>query len=128
MELRQRLQLKFSDAIENPSVIAGLVYLERRERIGKRGKRIKDAVVYKFPNQSLDISDGWKEGGQVHFINDSGATILSCQEQTKKYSQVKYAVLQHKETSPAKIDYHAQYIDKSKCNEWIVYPWEEWSK
>ena len=47
VELRQRLQLKFSDAIENPSVIAGLVYLERRERIGKRGKRIKDAVVYK---------------------------------------------------------------------------------
>ena len=72
VELRQRLQLKFSDAIENPSVIAGLVYLERRERIGKRGKRIKDAVVYKFPNQSLDISDGWKEGGQVHFINVDG--------------------------------------------------------
>mgnify|MGYP003350946202 CR=1 FL=1 len=64
----------------------------------------------------------------VDDINDSGATILSCQEQTAKYSQVKYAVLQHKETSPAKIDYYAQHIDKSKCNEWIVYPWEEWSK
>ena len=64
----------------------------------------------------------------VDDINDSGKTIQSCQEYTQQYAEVKYAVLQTKETSPAKIDYYAQHIDKSKCNEWIVYPWEEWSK
>lgn len=88
---------------------------------------LRDNVHYEFqPNWEDDWSN--KHCLIVDDINDSGATILSCQEQTAKYSQVKYAVLQHKETSPAKIDYYAQYIDKSKCNEWIVYPWEEWSK
>ena len=56
--------------LSNPSVIVALFIL-REERIGKRGKRIKDAVVYKSKS-SLDISDGWKEGGQVHFINVDG--------------------------------------------------------
>ena len=88
---------------------------------------LRDNVHYEY---SPMWEDDWsnKHCLIVDDINDSGATILSCQEQTEKYSQVKYAVLQHKETSPAKIDYYAQHIDKSKCNEWIVYPWEEWSK
>ena len=72
-DVKQRLELKFSDAIENPSVIAGLVYLDRRERIGKNDKRLaKDAVVYKYPTQNLDVSDGWNEGSSVHFITVDG--------------------------------------------------------
>ena len=64
----------------------------------------------------------------VDDINDSGATIEECKEHTKNYSEVRYAVLQHKQTSTQEIDYCVENIDKSKCNEWIVYPWEEWSK
>ena len=72
-DVKQRLELKFSDAIENPSVIAGLVYLDRRERIGKNDKRLaKDAVVYKYPTQNLDVSDGWNDGSSVHFFTVDG--------------------------------------------------------
>ena len=69
VDLRQRLELPFTDALENPSVITGLTYLERRERFGKKGQKLKkDAIVYKFPNQDLDISDGWNKGDSVHFV------------------------------------------------------------
>ena len=58
MDLRQRLELPFADALENPAVITGLTYHERRERFGKKGQKLKkDAIVYKFPNQNLDTSD-----------------------------------------------------------------------
>ena len=74
MDLRQRLELPFADALENdaigPSVInTGLTYHERRERFGKKGQKLgKDAIVYKFPNQNLDTSDGWNKGDSVHFV------------------------------------------------------------
>ena len=69
MDLRQRLELPFADALENPAVITGLTYHERRERFGKKGQKLKkDAIVYKFPNQNLDTSDGWNKGDSVHFV------------------------------------------------------------
>ena len=69
VDLRQRLELPFVDALENPSVITGLTYQERRERFGKKGQKLKkDAIVYKFPNQNLDNSDGWNKGDSVHFV------------------------------------------------------------
>ena len=75
-----------------------------------------------------DVDFSTKKCLIVDDINDSGTTINRCQLTTEPFINVKYAVLQHKETSKAKIDYYAEHIDKSKCNEWIVYPWEEWSK
>ena len=69
VDLRQRLELPFADALENPAVITGLTYHERRERFGKKGHKLKkDAIVYKFPNQNLDTSDGWNKGDSVHFV------------------------------------------------------------
>lgn len=69
VDLRQRLELPFADALENPAVITGLTYHERRERFGKKGQKLKkDAIVYKFPNQNLDTSDGWNNGDSVHFV------------------------------------------------------------
>ena len=68
VDLRQRLELPFADALENPAVITGLTYHERRERFGKKDKNLKDAIVYKFPNQNLDTSDGWNKGDSVHFV------------------------------------------------------------
>ena len=54
---------------ENLSVVTGLTYHERRERFGKKGQELKkDAIVYKFPNQNLDTSDGWNKGDSVHFV------------------------------------------------------------
>ena len=73
VDLRQRLELPLVDALESPSVIGGLIYQERRERFGKRGQKLnKDALVYKFPNQILDTSDGWNVGDSVHFITLDG--------------------------------------------------------
>ncbi len=88
---------------------------------------LRDHEYYNF-NPKWDDYWSSKHSLIVDDINDSGNTIALAKEHTQQYSQVRYAVLQHKETSTQEIDYYAEKIGKLKKDEWIVYPWEEWSK
>ena len=76
VDLRQRLELPFADALENPAVITGLTYHERRERFGKKGQKLKkDAYMIK---RSVDLEKIFSsmrcynhaEQFEIHFIPD----------------------------------------------------------
>lgn len=76
----------------------------------------------------------------VDDINDTGKTLVSVRNKVIKtlhpefnengdkkifeLNNVKYAVLIDNIPSPFDVDYFALKIDKSKNDEWIVFPWE----
>ena len=62
----------------------------------------------------------------VDDINDSGATLFEVHNQfyTHAFPNPKFATLLSKRSSKMSIDYAGELINKSRDNDWIVFPWE----
>ena len=58
-------------------------------------------------------------------INDSGQTFEKCAELFNS-DRVKYAALLEKSTSRFDCDFYGDIIYDEACNDWIVFPWEDW--
>lgn len=61
-------------------------------------------------------------------INDTGSTFNYITEHFGKPDSVKYGAVINNKSSLARIDYFGYEIDKSKNDQWVVFPWEEWDK
>ena len=62
----------------------------------------------------------------VDDINDSGATLFEVHNQFYGHAlrNPKFATLLSKRSSKMSVDYAGEHINKSKENDWIVFPWE----
>lgn len=62
----------------------------------------------------------------VDDINDSGATLFEVHNQfyTRAFPNPKFATLLSKRSSKMSVDYAGELINKSRDNDWIVFPWE----
>ena len=59
-------------------------------------------------------------------INDSGSTLREIHNQfyTRAYMNPKFATLLSKRSSVMEVDYAGEHINKSRENDWVVFPWE----
>ena len=59
-------------------------------------------------------------------INDSGSTLREVHNQfyTRAYMNPKFATLLSKRSSVMEVDYAGEHINKSRENDWVVFPWE----
>ena len=59
-------------------------------------------------------------------INDSGSTLREVHNQfyTRAYMTPKFATLLSKRSSVMEVDYAGEHINKSRENDWVVFPWE----
>ena len=76
--------------------------------------------------------DAEKVGGQVLIvddINDSGATLSAIADfvDGEYFSKVfLYATMLEKCTSKFDCDYYGELLMDAACDDWIVFPWEDW--
>jgi hypothetical protein len=63
-------------------------------------------------------------------INDSGDTLKAIRDfiydETHGWAGVLYATLLEKCTSRFDCDYYGEMLMDERCDDWIVFPWEEW--
>ena len=63
-------------------------------------------------------------------INDSGDTLQAIRDfiydETHGWAGVLYATLLEKCTSRFDCDYYGELLMDERCDDWIVFPWEEW--
>ena len=99
IDRRQRLESPFGDALDNPAVIAGLTFVEKIERFGKTGRKVKDGIVYGFPSQQIDGSaykksvnylDGFGELNSLNVadINYDEKTITFVEKDALEFDQM----------------------------------------
>ena len=63
-------------------------------------------------------------------INDSGETLVGIQNLFRDAfftdANIVYATLLEKATSKFDCDFYGELLMDEQCNDWIVFPWEDW--
>lgn len=94
----------------------------------REGAELNDAATQQVLDRLSTI--GSKHIVVVDDINDSGETLVGIQnlfrDELFSDAYVVYATLLEKSTSKFDCDFYGEFLMDEACDDWIVFPWEDW--